>query len=184
MTGEKKYRTICADPPWRYGANRKHPTSAEGQYETMLTEELAQLEVGQMAEDNAHLYVWVTNPILTEQRLKPPNAMELVRAWGFEPKALLTWVKGENGAGMGYFYRGDTEHVIFAVRGNLPIPASIRRSNVFRGKRTKHSVKPDSFFELVESVSPGPYVELFARRSRLGWDQWGNQSLETAVMPQ
>lgn len=122
--------------------------------------------------------MWVTNPILTEQRLRGgATAMEIVRGWGFEPKTILTWVKSENGAGMGWFFRGDTEHVVFAVRGNLPISSDRRVSNVFRGSRGEHSQKPDSFLDLVEQVSPGPYLEMFARRQRLGWDTWGNEAL-------
>jgi len=143
------------------------------------------MPISDLADDNAHLYMWVTNPILTEQRLRGgPNAVQIARAWGFEPKTLLTWIKGENGGGMGFYYRGDTEHVLFAVKGSLPIPAALRKSNVFRGKKGSHSAKPDAFLDMVEQVSPGPYVELFARRARFGWDYWGNESLGTAEMPE
>ena len=173
-----RYRTIVADPPWRYGEARKHPTSAEGQYPTMGASEIAAVPVAELSENDAHLYMWVTNPVLTEQRWIGPNACQIARSWGFEPKALLTWIKSEHGAGMGFFFRGDTEHVLFAVRGQLPIPASRRISNVFRGQRGAHSQKPEAFLDLVESVSPGPYLELFARRQRLGWDTWGNEALE------
>jgi N6-adenosine-specific RNA methylase IME4 len=178
-----RYRTIVADPPWRYGANRVHPTSAEAQYSTLPAAEIAGLPIADLAEEDAHLYLWVTNPVLSEQRLHGgPNACAVARAWGFEPKTLLTWLKGESGAGMGFFYRGDTEHVLFCVRGNLPIPPENRRSNVFRGKRGSHSAKPDAFLDLVEQVSPGPYIELFARRARFGWDYWGDESLQTVEM--
>jgi N6-adenosine-specific RNA methylase IME4 len=181
--GGVKYRTIVADPPWQYGANRKHPTSAEAQYATLTMDEVAALPIDGMAEDDAHLYVWVTNPILTEQRITGPNICAVVRGWGFEPKTILTWIKGENGAGMGFYFRGDTEHVLFAVKGELPIAAEHRVSNVFRGQRGKHSAKPDSFLDVVEQVSPGPYLELFARRARFGWDYWGDESLNTAQVP-
>lgn len=178
FVSSRRYSTIVADPPWRYGENRKHPTSAEGQYATLSADEIAALPVVDMVDDNAHLYMWVTNPVLTEQRWRGPNACQIARAWGFEPKTLLTWIKSENGAGMGFFFRGDTEHVLFAVRGDLPIPAGQRLSNVFRGSRGAHSQKPEAFLDIVESVSPGPYLELFARRNRFGWDTWGNESLE------
>jgi N6-adenosine-specific RNA methylase IME4 len=174
------YGTIVADPPWRYGAERKHFTSAEAHYPTMTMEDLGSIQIGPLAAPDAHLYMWVTNPILTEQRIEGPTAPELARLWGFEPKSLLTWVKSENGAGMGFFFRGDTEHVIFAVRGNAPIPAALRESNVFRGRRGSHSTKPETLQDIAERVSPGPYLELFARRERLGWDTWGNESLGTA----
>jgi N6-adenosine-specific RNA methylase IME4 len=179
-----KYRTIVADPPWRYrwtkGITTKgfHPSTAEAQYPTMSLDEIAALDFSSVIDRDAHLYMWVTNPILCEQRAHDgPNPVAIARQWGFEPKTLLTWLKGENGAGMGFFFRGDTEHVLFCVRGNLPIPAAVRRSNVFRGARGGHSEKPNSFLDLVEQVSPGPYLELFARRQRLGWDTWGNEAL-------
>ncbi len=181
-----KYRTIVADPAWKYTLTAPPtmrgggPSSAERNYETMTMDAIAALPVPDLAEDDAHLYLWVTNPIITEQRLRgeeAPTAPAICRAWGFEPKTLLTWIKSENGAGMGFYFRGDTEHVIFAVRGNLPIPAEIRESNVFRGHRGRHSQKPDSLMDLVERVSPGPYLEMFSRRARLGWDTWGDEAL-------
>ncbi len=179
----RRYATIVADPPWQYrpgvAMSSPGPSAAERHYVTTPNEEIAALPVVDLAEDNAHLYMWVTNPILTEQRLRGgPTACEIVRGWGFEPKTLLTWIKSENGAGMGWFFRGDTEHVLFAVRGVLPINSDKRVSNVFRGSRGIHSQKPDSFLDLVEQVSPGPYLELFARRQRLGWDTWGNEALQ------
>ena len=188
-----RYRTIVADPPWRYtkdvGALRaqrgQQPdgrgAQAEDHYSTLTTEEIAAIPIASMVEDNAHLYLWVTNPLLTDQRPDIKGRLtgpDIARAWGFEPKSMLTWLKGENGGGMGWYFRGDTEHVLFAVRGDLPIPAEHRTSNVFRGKRGPHSAKPDSFFDLVERVSPGPYAELFSRRARFGWDYpIGDQAL-------
>lgn len=179
-----RYRTIVADPPWQYQKNgTMEIRQAEAHYGTTGTAELAHIDVAALAEDDAHLYMWVTNPILTEQRLSGgPSAPALMRAWGFEPKTLLTWIKGENGSGMGFFFRGDTEHVLFGVRGTLPIAPEVRRSNTFRGPRTAHSAKPDSFLDIVEQVSPGPYLELFARRARFGWDYWGDESLGTAQL--
>ena len=184
-----KYRTIVADPPWRYTVvapptlRGSKATSAEMHYDTMTMEEISAIDVADLAENDAHLYLWVTNPVITEQRRKSgPNAFDVARAWGFEPKTLLTWIKSENGAGMGFFFRGDTEHVIFAVRGQLPIPPESRISNVFRGSRGRHSQKPEAFLDLVEQVSPGPYLELFARRQRLGWDTWGNEALEHVTL--
>jgi N6-adenosine-specific RNA methylase IME4 len=177
-----RYCTLVVDPPWRYQANNGMGIrTAEAHYPTMSTEEIASLPVGNLAAENAHLYIWVTNPILTRQRESIAGRMDvanIARAWGFEPKSLLTWVKSEAGAGMGWYFRGDTEHVLFAVRGTLGISAENRVSNVFRGKRGFHSAKPDAFFDLVEKVSPGPYAELFARCARLGWDYpLGDQAL-------
>lgn len=183
MTG---YCTIVADPPWKYTQTPSKRTgggvSAEHQYSTCTTDELARIDVAAMAADNAHLYMWVTNPVLTKQRQTISgslDAIDLAHAWGFQPVTLLTWIKSENGAGMGFYFRGDTEHVLFGVRGTLPIPAAVRESNVFRGKKGPHSTKPDALLDLVERVSPGPYLELFARRARFGWEYWGDESLGT-----
>ena len=177
-----KYRTIVADPPWRYtvnhpGSRDKHVRAAEDHYETLTQQQIADIPVRDFAEQNAHLYVWVTNPVLTEQRSSGPNVFEIVRGWGFEPKTVLTWVKSESGSGLGWYFRGDTEHVVFAVRGTLAIPADERISNVFRASRGQHSRKPDAFLDLVEQVSPGPYLEMFSRRARLGWQTWGDEAL-------
>jgi N6-adenosine-specific RNA methylase IME4 len=178
------FATIVADPPWQYtkaNLDSYAPGAAEGQYNTMPVSEIAELAVADVAADNAHLYLWVTNPVLTEQRIDMP-VMELVRAWGFVPKTILTWVKSENGAGMGFFFRGDTEHVIFAVRGRLPIDPSLRRSNVLRLPKRRHSAKPGGFYDLVTSVSPGPYLEMFSRLQRPGWEAWGDEVIPSGAM--
>jgi N6-adenosine-specific RNA methylase IME4 len=189
-----RYRTIVADPPWRYTkdpgslrAKRDQPPKgrgrqAEDHYPTMTTEEIAALPITAVAEDNAHLYLWVTNPLLTDQRPDIKGYLsgpDIARAWGFEPKTVVTWVK--KGIGPGWYFRGATEHIIFAVRGDLPIPAAQRERNWFEASIGAHSEKPDAFYDLVERVSPGPYLELFSRRARLGdWHYWGNESLATA----
>ena len=169
------YSTIVADPPWRYKSDGRMVTSANkpstnpspnARYSTSTSIELASLPVAGLAATNAHLYCWTTNPIL-------PEAFALVEAWGFQYVTLLTWRKLGT-LGMGYYFRGDTEHVLFAVKGKLPIPPADRKRNWFEARKTGHSIKPPSFFDLVESVSPGPYVELFARQPRLGWDAWGH----------
>lgn len=177
-----RYRTIVADPPWRYQKdNGMAIRTAEGHYQTMSPAEVAGLPLGDLAADDAHLYVWVTNPVLTRQRWETigggPDVMDMVRGWGFEPKTLLTWHKG--GGGMGWYFRGDTEHVVFASRGDAGIAAELRVSNLFASPRAGHSSKPDAFLDMVEAVSPGPYLEMFARRARFGWDYWGDESLGT-----
>jgi N6-adenosine-specific RNA methylase IME4 len=175
------YRTLVADPPWRYTARPtarragRRGASAEHLYATMRTEEIAALPVAAMAASDAHLYLWVTNPVL--MGLRPAirgrmSALDVVAAWGFEPITLLTWHKLTEG-GLGWYFRGATEHVIFAIRGNAAIPSGLRVSNHFAARRTEHSSKPDRFYEIVERVSPEPRIELFARRRRFGWDAWG-----------
>jgi N6-adenosine-specific RNA methylase IME4 len=179
-----QFTTIVADPPWRYQNNNtmKH-TTAEAHYPTMRTEAMAEIDVASWATPSAHLYMWVTNPMMLDQRPTIRGALtplDLVRAWGFEPKSLLTWVKTNKGGdahrgGMGWYFRGATEHVIFAVRGDLGIAAAKRLPNVFFAPKQAHSVKPEVLYEIVEGVSPGPYLEMFARRRRSGWSSWGNE---------
>ena len=103
-----------------------------------------------------------------------------MEAWGFEFKTMLTWIKPN--VGLGWYFRGSVEHVLFGIRGSAPIEPGKRERNSFTGATTAHSAKPDSFMDLVERVSPSPYLELFSRRARFGWDYWGNESLGTAEM--
>lgn len=179
-----RYRTIVADPPWRYTKNATegdgYLRAAENKYPTMTNDALAVLPVRDQVEDDAHLYLWVTNPRLFRGRFDPLGPVDIVEAWGFEYVTLLTWHK-LGAPGMGFYFRGDTEHVIFAKRGRAPIDAAIRVSNHFAASRTGHSAKPDRFYEMVERVSPGPYLEMFARRRRYGWDVWGNEAPELAA---
>jgi N6-adenosine-specific RNA methylase IME4 len=193
-----KYGTIVADPPWRYTKNTARMRTdtpgrgapAEAHYQTMEMEEMAALPVAEMAADKAHLYLWVTNPVLTEQRERVMGSMTaagLCKAWGFEPKTLLTWVKTTaegkpKAGGLGWYFRGATEHVVFATRGDLGIPAAMRQPNVFLAPPGRHSEKPDAFMDLVEMVSPDPRLEMFSRRARFGWDVWGSESLGTAAL--
>jgi N6-adenosine-specific RNA methylase IME4 len=174
-----KYRTIVADPPWRYASAMPRTNGSgvvgraafvDNQYETMTSGEILGLQgIRELAADEAHLYLWVTNPML-------PLAFDVVEAWGFAYKTLLTWHKNTGAPGMGHYFRGDTEHVIFATRGSSPIDPALRVSNHFAAPRTGHSAKPERFYEIVERVSPEPRLELFARRRRVGWDVWGNQA--------
>jgi N6-adenosine-specific RNA methylase IME4 len=172
-----RYRTIVADPPWEYEQSRIVTTSnkahtkpeASAQYPTMNDAEIASLDVASLAADDAHLYLWTTNPRLF-------SAKPICDAWGFTYRTLLTWEK-QGTLGMGYYFRGQTEHVLFCTRGKAPIEPAIRQRNIFRAPKTGHSIKPDAFYDMVEGVSPGPYLEMFARRQRLGWDTWGNEAL-------
>ena len=135
----------------------------------MSMDEICALPVGDFASERAHLYLWTTN-ILVE------SAYDVARAWGFKPSVLLTWCKKPLGMGLGDAFGITTEHVLFAHRGGLR-PLRREPTTWWLWKRGAHSRKPDAFLDVVESVSPGPYLELFARRNRLGWDTWGNESL-------
>lgn|GEM_PF-1205269 len=156
------FRTIVADPPWRYQGNDRGEGLAADQYSTLALEEIQALQVSEVAAPDSHLYLWA--PVT-----KVPDALEVCAAWGFRYVALLTWVKP--GLGLGRWWRFSTEHVVFGVRGSLPTRPNLR--NYFEAPRGRHSAKPDAFYELVEQASPGPYLELFARGSREDWTGWG-----------
>lgn len=161
-----KYRTIVADPPWRYDADST--ARAKVTYPTLTTGEIAMLNVSDLAEQDAHLWLWATNAFMEE-------AHRVARCWGFRPLTIVTWCKP--GPGVGHYIRNNTEHVILASKGRAQVPLRKPLSSWYEWPRTSHSVKPEPFFELVEQVSPGPYVELFSRRERLGWDSHGDESL-------
>jgi N6-adenosine-specific RNA methylase IME4 len=172
-----KYRTIVADPPWEIGhfppngANPKHvyTVGLPRPYDTMTLGEIAAIPVDALAEPDAHLYLWTTNHYLDA-------AYDIVRAWRFRPVKVLTWCKTPRGLGLGGAFTGTTEFAIFARRGLLPNTAKVDTS-WWHWPRGRHSEKPEAFLDLVEQVSPGPYLELFARRQRLGWDTWGKEAL-------
>ncbi len=178
-----RYRTIVADPPWpvhqppewNYGNPGGNPNRALP-YSTMALDEIKGLPVVDLTEDDAHLYLWTINRYVED-------AYDVARAWGFKPSTLLTWCKPRRGMGVGGAYALTTEHLLFARRGR---GAFVEREGTtwFQWPRGKHSAKPDAFYDLVERVSPGPYLELFARRARFGWDYWGDESLGTAEMPE
>ena len=157
------YRTIVADPPWRY---RDAATKADAgrHYSTLSWEEICALPVGDLADASAHLWLWGTNALMEE-------AHAVARAWGFTPLTIVTWCKP--GPGVGSYVRNNTEHVILASRGRPMVPKDKPLSSWFVWPRGPHSAKPAAFYDLVEQVSLGPYVELFARQPRLGWDHWG-----------
>jgi N6-adenosine-specific RNA methylase IME4 len=182
------FPTIVADPPWPYktpgqiGKTLEHrpnrdktPASAAGagsiaRYGAMSMDEIRAMEIP--AATNAHLYLWFTNTFAAE-------AHTVAEAWGFRPMTILTWVKmkadGSPSMKMGYYFRGATEHVLFAVRGSLRLQTKRALPTAYLWPRLPHSVKPDAFYDLVEEASPPDYLELFARRTRLGWSAWGDQ---------
>jgi N6-adenosine-specific RNA methylase IME4 len=169
------YRTIVADPPWEYaeGWAPFGPTSRGGDqphrrplpYSSMTVEQIAALPVADLVALNAHLYLWTTNRYLR-------SAYDVVEAWGFRPSQTLVWCKPPMGVGPGGAFSNTTEYVIFARRGVLR-PLERQDSTWWLWSRGGHSEKPAAFLDLVERVSPGPFVELFARAPRLGWDSYG-----------
>lgn len=177
-----KYRTIVADPPWTYNATKGLPTrgykpsTPEAHYRTMSNADIAAVPVSEWADVNAHLYLWVTNPRLYgERHNREVQPIDIMEAWGFRYVTLLTWHK-LGSPGIGFHFRGNTEHVLFGVRGEVTIPTHLRQPTLFAAQKGGHSAKPDRFYEIVERVSPEPRLELFARRRRYGWDVWGDQA--------
>ncbi len=142
----------------------------------MTLDAIKDLAVADLAEREAHLYLWTTNRFLED-------AYDVAREWGFRPAQLLVWCKPPQGVGMGGAFTTTTEFVLFARRGTLPSLTRLdsswwKWSRVYENGHIAHSAKPDAFLDLVEQVSPGPYLEMFARRQRLGWDTWGNEALQ------
>jgi N6-adenosine-specific RNA methylase IME4 len=183
----KTFKTIVADPPWPYktpgqiGASLEHRPNrdktlgagnagSKSRYGAMSIEDMCALAVP--SEENAHLYLWFTNTFAVE-------AHTIAKAWGFRPMTILTYVKmkpdGSPSMKMGYYFRGATEHVLFAVKGSLRLQTREAMPTAFLWPRLPHSVKPEAFYALVEKASPPDYLEMFARKTRLGWTSWGNQ---------
>ncbi len=181
FTEGKKYKTIYADPPWQF-ANRTGKMAPEhkrlNRYSTMKLHDIEQLPVSEITDEKSHLYLWVPNALL-------PEGLEVMRAWGFEYKTNLVWEKvrkdGEpDGRGVGFYFRNTTELLLFGIKGgnNRTQQAGRTQVNLIRSMKREHSRKPDEFVSLVESCSAAPYLELFARGNREGWDMWGNQATD------
>lgn len=169
------YGAILADPPWSYRlySAKGHAKSPHAQYRCTPMRELVELPVGQLAAPDCALIMWATAPML-------PDALLLMRAWGFVFKTAGAWAKqSTTGAklafGTGYILRSAAE---FFLVGTIGAPKVRSRSvrNLIVAPITQHSRKPDALHEMVERLFAGPYVELFARRARPGWDRWGDEA--------
>lgn len=182
FTSGKKYRTIYADPPWQF-QNRTGKVAPEhkrlSRYETMKLDDIKSLPVSEIAETKSHLYLWVPNALL-------PEGLSVMAAWGFDYKTNIIWEKIRHdgypdGRGVGFYFRNVTEILLFGVRGdkNRTLGPARSQVNLIRSQKREHSRKPDEIIPLIEACSPGPYIELFARGDREGWDMWGNQADET-----
>lgn len=195
VDAHNQFDVIVVDPPWSYGTKTEAKTV---RYQTQLAAQqynvigsvkgkevnrksgdgieqiAASVPLSDFAAPVSSLYLWATNP-------KLPFAFDLMKLWGFDYKTTLTWLKTTQdgrplNGGLGWFYRGATEHVLFGTRGGYGIPAALRKSNVIMAPRTGHSAKPASFYDLVESVSPQQQrLDVFARRHRVGWSVWGDE---------
>ena len=165
--------TIYADPAWPEVGGGRIKRGAARHYSLMTVETIQNMaeEVRRISQANSHCYLWTTNNFL-------PAALEVLAAWGYQYKTLITWAKDR--FGLGQYYRGMTEHCLFGVRGNIPY--QVRSDGVraqgrtlLLAQRLKHSQKPEQMREWLMAVSPGPYLELFARHETPGWTTWGDQ---------
>ncbi|MGS2809325.1 MT-A70 family methyltransferase [Nocardia sp. MW-W600-9] len=167
----KRYRTIMADPPWDI-LQRGH-LGASQHYDLMSIEQIKAMPVGELAEDDAYLWLWVTNGAWRA-------GYDVMEAWGFTYRSPLTWVKPR--LQLGQYLRNMTEHVLFGTRGKAKVNFRAQPT-WFIAPVQEHSHKPEEQFAIIERVSPGPYLELFARRQQPGWDVWGNEIDSDVVIP-
>ena len=171
---QRKFPVIYADPPWRYEFSATSTRAIEQNYETMSLEDICALPVGDIACNDAMLFLWVP-PAILEQ------AFPVIAAWGFSYRSGMVWDKDKIGAG--HWVRQQHEHLLICRRGEFPTPAPDQRPrSVLRVKRREHSRKPDEAYELIERMFPDlPKIELFARNARPSWACWGNQAPEAAA---
>jgi N6-adenosine-specific RNA methylase IME4 len=173
-----QFGTILIDPPWRF-VNRTGKMAPEHRrlhrYPTLSFDEIAALPVGALAALQAHLYLWCPNALLAE-------GLRIMQAWGFTYKTNLVWYKirkdgGPDGRGVGFYFRNVTELLLFGVKGKLRTKQAGRKQvNILISRKQEHSWKPEEQYQIIEACSPGPYIELFARRQRAGWTCWGDQA--------
>ena len=168
------YPVILADPPWRYRTWKgdRGSRTAESFYNTMSTDALAALPVGDLAAADCALFLWATAPCL-------PDALRVLGAWGFAYKTIaFSWIKtaraGAPAFGLGHYTRSNVELVLLGIRGRMT-PRDRGVSSVVLAPRGKHSEKPEEVRRRIERLYAGPYLELFARRPAAGWDTWGNE---------
>lgn len=171
---DKKYDIIYADPPWRYQDRKPPAGGAEQYYETMVLTDILNMPISSICSENSILFLWATYPLL-------PEAIQTVKAWGFNYKCVaFTWVK-QNKKGQGFFYglgrwtRGNPEICLLATKGK-PKRVSTSVENLTISPLRKHSQKPDIVRDkIVQLMGDLPRIELFARETAQGWDSWGNE---------
>lgn len=185
-----RYRTIVADPPWDYADGWGRPPGGHANqyaqrqgivadlkhrnplpYPSMTLDEIRALPIRDLADpDGCHVYMWTTNRYL-------PHAFGIFDAWGVRYGQTLVWCKTPMGNGLGGDYMVSTEYVLFGRIGTLKRLGTRMNSTWWNWPRMdrQHSRKPEAFMDMVETISPDPRLEMFARRARLGWHVWGNE---------
>lgn len=163
--------TVVVDPPWDVLQHGLH--GAVRYYSLLKPFRIKDLPIADLCEENAHLWLWVTNGTLR-------IGYDILEVWGFTPRSTFTWVKPR--IGLGAYLRNATEHCLLGTRGKAPVKYKSQPNWGFFPVQD-HSHKPEEFYDIVERVSPGPYLELFARRPRHGWAVWGNEIASDVVIP-
>ncbi|NOY36456.1 MAG: S-adenosylmethionine-binding protein [Chlorobi bacterium] len=174
-----KFSTILADPPWQF-QNRTGKMAPEhkrlSRYPTLALSEIKDIPVQNVLNETAHLYLWIPNALLAE-------GLEVMKAWGFIYKTNIIWFKirkdgGPDRRGVGFYFRNVTEMILFGIRGKnaRTLQPGRTQENIIIQRKREHSRKPDEQYNLIESCSRGPYLEMFARGQRPGWFCWGNQT--------
>lgn len=161
----QKFGTIYADPPWQYD-NQGTRASTENHYSGLTIDQLIELPVGELALPDAHLQLWTTNAFLFD-------CQRLFEAWGFEYRSSFVWVKPQ--MGIGNYWRNSHEFLLTAIRGNAKRFNDHSLKSWGQFDRGAHSAKPEQIRQMIEKASPGPYLEMFGRRTAPGWVVWGNQ---------
>ncbi|WP_433578542.1 MT-A70 family methyltransferase [Nocardia brasiliensis] len=167
----RRYRTLLIDPPWP--TNQRGEWGAERHYPLMTLDRIKALPVSNLAEADAHIWLWTTNSTLRQ-------GYDVMEAYGFTPRSPLTWMKPR--LQLGHYLRNMTETCLFGTRGNAPVNFRAQPT-WFLAPVQEHSHKPEEQYAIIERVSSGPYLELFARRHQPGWDAWGNEVASDIVIP-
>ncbi len=170
-TATKKYRTILADPPWDINQGGKRGASSH--YALMPLNRIKSMPVADLCEENAHLYLWIPNGLLQE-------GLDVIKAWGFTFRSPIYWIKPR--LSLGNYVRNASETLFFATRGKAPVKFHAQPNWLFAPQQ-EHSHKPEEQFAIIERLSDGPYLELFARRHQPGWDVWGNEIDSDIIIP-
>ncbi len=171
----KKYKVIYADPPWSFKSfsPKGDDRNPNQHYQTLELKDITDLPVKQIADDNCTLLMWVVDHSLD-------LAFDVIDAWGFQYKTVgFTWAKTNKNklgffTGLGYWTRGNPEMCLLATKGK-PKRKSKSVPQLVVSNRERHSKKPDIMYQHIENLLSGPYIELFARQKRQGWDAWGNE---------
>ena len=173
-TLNRKYKVIYADPPWYFKSFSKkgEARSATRHYNCMSVDDICNIDVNRVADDNSVLLMWVTDPYLLD-------AFKVMESWGFNYKTVgFTWVKTNKSkgyfTGMGYWTRSNPEMCLLGTKGK-PKRLDMSVKQLVVSQRREHSRKPDEVYDRIEKMLEGPYLEMFARNTRQGWDNFGNE---------